>query len=161
MIEHNFENEPLQLIKEDRISPSQEFFTNDLAQTINKYAYRTIAAPELEGREVVKNIVQACLLNESDERTPKIFEIIDHETDEYRSDFFEEKAGKRTKNVAAVELLFELTHDFESTPLLAQAIEIRKGVPKQANVVEAEHIIRLLVLHELKNLPDDQQTPRQ
>lgn len=135
----------------NNIEPAH-LFTRDIVHTIEHHKYRSIAAPQLESRDIVKNIVRETLLTEDDdENNRRVYAAIDNEVDSYWLDFFDKKNEKLVKNVAAVELLFELTQDYEDLPLLAQTIAIRKAFPKQTNLVETEHIVRLLILHEIKN----------
>lgn len=130
-----------------------KIFTRSLPVELSKVDYRSIVNSNLgsvESHRVIKNILEKTQLIESGtEAQIQSDQLIDNATAKYQQLFFDDNNGRVTKNVAAVEELFEKTALLENFPLLELAIDIRRSFPKQTNVVEAEHIIRMLILDEI------------
>jgi len=152
--EYNFESafRPDQFMGSISHVKETKIFTLELPTAIAKSSYRSLvdsSIGQVEPEQIIKNIlVQTGIVAPDSEAQTCANKYIDDVSHQYRQYFFDDINGKITKNVDRVEELFEATKTLLETPLLDLAIDIRKSFPKQTNVVEAEHMIRMLILAE-------------
>jgi hypothetical protein len=149
---------PIQEIQ-DQYGP---FFTKT-AQQLTDEQMRYIANINNDPQSMVLDIMKHTgLLDTGNPESAAQAKISIAETEKfYRNNFFiEDENHKPIKDTDAVMILFDDTERYEDIPLLKESIRLWDQHRSNDKVVEAQHIVRLLVHDEINRLSSSQAMPK-